>query len=67
MKELDVVMSGFLERYYVTATPEEQALFRALLDMPDPELYAMLLGRSIIDNPELEHFVRFLRGMSRSG
>ncbi len=67
MKELDIVMRGYLERYYMSATSEEQALFRALLDMPDPELYALLLGRSTIDNPELEHFVRYLRAMSRSG
>ncbi len=64
MKELDVVMSGYLEQYYGTASTQEQASFRALLEMPDPDLYAMLLGRSTINDPELERFIEFLRGMS---
>ncbi len=64
MKELDVVMSGYLEQYYPTASSEEQTLFRTLLDMQDPELYGLLLGRSVTDDPKLESFVEFLRGMS---
>ena len=46
MKELDVVMTGYLERYYRDASNQEQGQFRALLAMPDPELYDLLLGRS---------------------
>ncbi|MCP4391735.1 MAG: succinate dehydrogenase assembly factor 2 [Gammaproteobacteria bacterium] len=64
MKELDLVMSGYLEHYYPNASSEDQARFRALLDMPDPDLYGLLLGRSKSDQPEVERFVEFLRGMS---
>lgn len=64
MKELDVVMSGYFEQYYPTASSEDQTRFRTLLDMPDPELYGLLLGRSATDDPELERFIEFLRGMS---
>ncbi len=64
MKELDVVLSGYLEQNYATASPEDQALFRRLLEMPDPDLYGMLLGRSTIDDPGLERLIEFLRGMS---
>ena len=67
MKELDVVMSGYLDHYYTAASSEDQALFRSLLEMADPELYGLLLGRSSAENPELERFVEFLRGMSKSG
>lgn len=66
MKELDLVMSGYLERYYASAAREDQALFRELLELPDPELYGMLLGRSEIDDSELECLINFLRGMSKS-
>jgi len=59
-------MGGYLEQYYPSASSKDQALFRDLLDMQDPELYGLLLGRSAIDNPELERFVKFLRGMSKS-
>jgi antitoxin CptB len=52
MKELDLVMSGYLERYY------------ALLDMPDPDLYGLLLGQDEPDDPELLRFIELLRGMS---
>ncbi|MDH3763815.1 MAG: succinate dehydrogenase assembly factor 2 [Gammaproteobacteria bacterium] len=64
MKELDLVMSGYLERYYLAASNEDQALFRALLDMPDPDLFGLLLGHSESDDPELERFIKILRGMS---
>ena len=67
MKELDVVLSRYLEQNYTAASCEEQAAFRSLLEMPDPDLYGLLLGRSGIDDPELERLIRFLRGMSSRG
>ena len=67
MKELDVVLSGYLEQNYTTASREQQAAFRSLLEMPDPDLYALLLGRGSIEDPELDGMIRFLRGMSSRG
>ena len=64
MKELDVVMSGYLEHCYESASTLEQDNFKALLEMPDPELYDLLLGRSEAKDPELRHFVGLLRNMS---
>jgi antitoxin CptB len=64
MKELDVVMSRYLEQHYATASGAEQAHFRALLDMPDPELYDLLLGRSETSDAELALFIQLLRNMS---
>ena len=64
MKELDVVMTGYLERYYRDASSAEQDQFRALLAMPDPELYDLLLGRSTATDLELDKFVRLLRDRS---
>ena len=65
MKELDVVLSRYLEQNYATASIEQQAAFRSLLEMPDPDLYGLLLGRSASDDPEQERLIRFLRGMKR--
>ncbi len=62
MKELDVVLGAYLEHHYRTANAEDRRLFRALLEMPDPELYALLLGRDAAATPELEGFVERLRG-----
>ncbi len=64
MKELDVVMSTYLESYYADASDEQRRQFEALLEMQDPELYNLLLGRSSAPDPALDPMVEFLRGMS---
>ena len=64
MKELDVVMSRYLEHHYPTAPGHEQAQFEALLEMADPDLYSLLLGRSEASDPQLAAFVRRLRTTS---
>jgi succinate dehydrogenase flavin-adding protein (antitoxin of CptAB toxin-antitoxin module) len=61
MKELDVVMSAYLDHHYASATPEQQSLFRDLLQMPDPDLYNLLLGRTEAEDPELAYLVERLR------
>ena len=64
MKELDVVMSRYLEQHYPTASDDDKARFRALLDLPDPELWALLLGTVPAPEPGLETLVQFLQQMS---
>ena len=64
MKELDVVMSRYLEQRYASASSTEQGCFRALLEMPDPDLYDLLLGRSATSDAELARFIQLLRNMS---
>jgi len=44
MKELDVLLERFLERSYYGASIEQQEAFQRLLELPDPELAAYLLG-----------------------
>jgi antitoxin CptB len=45
MKELDVVLEGYLARYYADASAEDRKAFEALLELPDPELLYQLTGR----------------------
>jgi antitoxin CptB len=61
MKELDVVLTRYLDESYQSADAADQALFRQLLEMPDPDLYNLLLGRSSADDPEIERFLRQLQ------
>ena len=61
MKELDVVLVRYLDYAYESATTLEQDRFRALLQMPDPDLYNLLLGRDVTDDPDLTRFLRQLR------
>ena len=64
MKELDLVMSGYLDRYYSTAAPSQQAQFRGMLQMPDPDLYNLLVGRDEPNDPELVALLQVLRKLS---
>lgn len=64
MKELDVVMSRYLEQNYASASGVEQGHFKALLEMPDPDLYDLLLGRSVTSDAELASFIQLLRNLS---
>ena len=65
MKELDVVLTRYLEERYASASPAERSCFGRLLEMPDPELYALLLGRGAAADAELETFVQGLRDPDR--
>ena len=61
-KELDVLMQKFLNEFYLTVTPELQQAFERMLDMQDPELYDLLVGRQISSdqyiNQVIEHIYR---------
>ena len=62
MKELDVVLTRYLDESYSEASVTDQRLFRRLLEMPDPDLYSLLLRRTDTDDVELGRFLQVLRG-----
>jgi len=64
MKELDVVLSRYLEQRYASASSSDQAQFRALLQLPDPDLYNLLLGRDAATDAECARFLQRLRAGS---
>ena len=45
MRELDQLLSGYLDDRYPEAPAAEKAAFAALLELPDPELAGYFLGR----------------------
>ncbi len=61
MKELDVVLTRYLDEHYADSSDAEQALFRQLLQMPDPDLYDLLLRRTRTDDAELARLLQVLR------
>ncbi len=63
MKELDVVMTRYLDNFYTDANQIEQRSFRSLLEMPDPDLFALLMGRDSCEDGDISSLVCFLRGM----
>ena len=61
-KELDVLMQKFLTDFYQTASPELQQAFERMIDMQDPVLYDLLVGRQESSdqhiNEVIEHIYR---------
>ena len=62
MRELDVLLSGFLDHRYPDLPPPLREQFARLLELQDPEIWSYLLGRSEPE-PELADIVRHLRDL----
>lgn len=58
MKELDQLMTRYLDQAYADASDDEKAGFRALLELPDPELAGYFLGRQVPDDETIAEAVR---------
>ncbi len=61
MRELDLLMTGWLENQYGSASPAQRAAFRQLLEVPDPLLLAWLTGREAPGEPSLGRLVDAIR------
>jgi antitoxin CptB len=61
MRELDLVLMRFLDLDYPTMDTDTQRAFDALLDTPDPELYAWLLQRTAPPTAELAGLIARLQ------
>ena len=44
VKELDVVLSGYLANHYLEADTTSQQAFKTLLQLEDPELMSLVMG-----------------------
>ena len=60
MKELDVVLTHYLERSYLAASDDEQQAFEQLLEWQDPAIFGLLLGREHSDDAALNQLVKRL-------
>ena len=60
MKELDLLLLNYIDEVYSASRPERQLAFRRLLSMPDPEILALLTGRSEADDEHLAHVIERL-------
>jgi antitoxin CptB len=52
MRELDVLLQRYLEQRYAHAPQEEQQAFEALLELPDPQLFAYVVNREQPSDPQ---------------
>jgi len=60
MRELDMLLLGYVENRYVDAVPAEQEAFRRLLTIPDPDILALLTGRAVADDEYLAYVIERL-------
>lgn len=61
MRELDTLLTDFLEQQYPAATDDEKAAFESVLTLSDPELIGYLLQREVCEQPELKAIIDRIR------
>lgn len=63
MRELDVLLERYLQERYPSAPAAEQQAFVALLEAPDPQLFAYVVQREVPADPEWVHVIAKLRNL----
>ncbi|MGH8402547.1 MAG: succinate dehydrogenase assembly factor 2 [Gammaproteobacteria bacterium] len=66
MKELDLVLEGYLKDRFATASIEEQQAFAALLTLSDPVLLMYIMGREQPGTEEQRRVIESLRRTTRN-
>lgn len=64
MKELDVLMTRYLDEQYEQASEQDQRFFVELLDWQDPELFSVMVGRTTADDDSMQAFIDKLRQLN---
>ncbi len=60
MRELDVLLTGYLDRHYTDVPEAEQRAFEQLLTLQDPEILGLLNGRLQAQDEALRNVVQRL-------
>lgn len=61
MRELDSLFTGFIDRHWERLAQADRERFEAMLELPDPLLYAWMLGRECPEDPALADLVERIR------
>ncbi len=67
MKELDLLLTGYLRERWAQAGPAERTAFEHILELPDPLLAAYLMERDAPSDPDLQSLLAVLRGRAADG
>ncbi len=60
MRELDELLTRYVDERYRDASPDHQAAFRQLLDSQDPAIYDYFLGRASPPGPVLSSLIELI-------
>ncbi len=66
MRELDLILGGFLESGYGRLSAEQQRMFADLLEFPDQTLLDWLMGRATPTEIEAAALVKRIRDRSEA-
>ena len=61
MRELDVVLQQLLATSFAALSEADKSRFAAILDLPDPDLYAYLAGRKEPEDPRSAALIVHIR------
>ena len=61
MRELDVLLIHFFEASFDSLSRTEKDTFRALLELPDPQLQTYLIAGHASEDPDLEALLGRIR------
>jgi antitoxin CptB len=61
MRELDRTLEGFFDSSFDALSDSEKQRFAEFLELPDPDLYAYLLGKAEPADVELARLTRIIR------
>ena len=61
MRELDALLLQYLEAGYLPAGQAERAAFARLLELPDPDLFGYLVGRTNAPEESLRNVIARIR------
>lgn len=61
MRELDAVLQAFVEHAFAELSSVDRERMEMILDLPDPELHAYLVGRLEPEDPEYGALFRRIR------
>jgi antitoxin CptB len=61
MRELDAILQGFVERGLAGLDAREKRRFAEILEFPDPDLHAYLVGKASPSDPDLARLVECIR------
>lgn len=66
MLELDVLLGNFLKEAYPGLAVEDKMLFIELLSLPDPDLFAWLMGHETPKDERIARMTKVIRDHARS-
>jgi antitoxin CptB len=66
MKELDLLLAGWLDTRWAAADPAERGAFARFLELPDPDIAGYLLRDEEAVPAEFDSLVRQLRQLLRA-